>query len=214
MLEFARSESSSWVAELEWPQEVGSLLEVGTNSEDLVDQVLHANDPIFAKAGLDDGVIGESNTLLVNLSISTLVDELTGSLEVGVSICDPWFNNLEHLEGGLSHANEDTIVDLEETEKLKDLAGLWCDLVDTLDTDNKDQLILSWDVVRTILLRKAGETDLLAFLVTILFNVLLGTLEYDTALLFLSLLLLLKLGGSLLSRLLLALALLQESLGD
>jgi len=214
MSELASSESSSGVAELEWPQEVGSLLEVGANGEDLVDQILHADDAVLAKAGLDDRVVGKSNALLLNLSISTLVDELTDGLEVGVSVSNPWLNDLKHFEGGLGHADKDTVVDLEETEKLKDLAGLWCNLVNTLNTDNEDQLVLSRDVVGTILLRKAGKTDLLTLLITIFLDVLLSTLEDDTALLLLCLLLLLKLGGSLLSCLLLTLTLLQESLGD
>jgi len=208
MTEFAGTESTSWVAELEWPEEVGSLLEVGANSEDLVDQILHADNAILAEAGLDESIVCESNALLLNLSISTLVDELTDSLQVGVTIGDPWLDNLQHIESSLGHANEDTIVDLEETEKLKDLAGLWCNLVDTLDTDNEDQLILSRDVKGTLLLRKTGQADLLTLLVTVLLDVLLGTLEDNAALLLLSLLLLLELSGTLLTSLLLGLALL------
>jgi hypothetical protein len=69
--------------------------------------------------------------LLVDLSVSTLVDEFTNSLQIRVSIGNPWLDNLEHLESGLCHANKDTIVDLKETEELEDLSGLWCDLVDT-----------------------------------------------------------------------------------
>jgi hypothetical protein len=107
------------------------LLEVGTNSEDLVDQILHADNAVLAKAVLNDGIVGEGDALLVDLSVSALVDELTNCLEVRVSVGDPWLNDLQHLEGGLSHANEDTIVDLEEAEELEDLAGLWRDLVDT-----------------------------------------------------------------------------------
>ena len=131
MSELASSETTSWVGELERPEEVGSLLEVGADGEDLVDQILHADDSVLAEVGLNKSVIGESNTLLGDLSISTLVNELADGLEVGVSIGDPWLDDLQHLKGGLGHANEDTIVDLEKTEKLKDLAGLWCDLVDT-----------------------------------------------------------------------------------
>jgi hypothetical protein len=112
-------------------QEVGGLLEVGTNGEDLVDQVLHADNAILAEVLLDDGVVGESNALLVDLSVSTLVDELANGLEVGVSVGDPWLDDLEHFKGSLGHANKDTVVDLEKTEELEDLAGLWCDLVDT-----------------------------------------------------------------------------------
>jgi len=108
-----------------------SLLEVGTNGVDLVDQVLHADNTMLAKVGFDDGVVGESNALLFDLSVSTLVDELTNGFQVGVTIGDPWLDNLEHLKSSLGHSNEDTIVDLEETEELKDLAGLWCNLVDT-----------------------------------------------------------------------------------
>ena len=54
MSEFASAESSSWVAELEWPQEVGSLLEVGSNGVNLVDQILHADDTVLAEGTLDD----------------------------------------------------------------------------------------------------------------------------------------------------------------
>ena len=107
------------------------MLEVWTDGEDLVDQILHTDDTVFAKAVLDDGVVGKSNALLIDLSISTLVDELTDSLEVWVSVGDPWLNDLQHLKSSLGHANKDTIVNLEKTEELEDLSGLWCDLVDT-----------------------------------------------------------------------------------
>jgi hypothetical protein len=131
MSELSGAETAGWVAELEWPQEVGSLLEVGANGEDLVDQVLHADNAVLSQVGFDDRVIGESNALLVDLSVSTLVDEFTNSLQIRVSIGNPWLDNLEHLESGLCHADKDTIVDLKETEELEDLSGLWCDLVDT-----------------------------------------------------------------------------------
>ena len=112
-------------------QEIRGLLKVGTNGEDLVDQILNADNAILAKRVLDNGIIGESDTLLVDLSVSTLINELTNSLEVRVSISNPRLDDLQHLEGSFGHANEDTIVDLEETKQLEDLARLWCDLVDT-----------------------------------------------------------------------------------
>lgn len=130
--EFAGAESSSWVGQLEWPEEVGSLLEVGADGEDLVDQILHADNPVLAERVLDDGVVGESNALLLDLSVTTLVDELADGLQVRVSVGDPWLDNLEHLESSLGHANKDTVVDLEKTEELEDLAGLGGNLVDTV----------------------------------------------------------------------------------
>ena len=131
MAELPGAETTSWVAQLEGPEEVGSLLEVGTNGEDLVNQILHADNAVLAQVRFDDRVIGEGNALLVDLSVSTLVDEFTNSLQIRVSIGNPWLDNLEHLESGLCHADKDTIVDLKETEELEDLSGLWCNLVDT-----------------------------------------------------------------------------------
>jgi hypothetical protein len=202
--EFSSAETASWVAKLEWPEEVGGLLEVWTDGEDLVDQILHADDSVFAKASLNNGVVGKGNALLLDLSVSALVDELTNSLEVRVSVGDPWLNNLQHLKGSLSHANKDTIVDLEKTKELEDLSWFWGNLVDTgfgltevqfnmiraclpLDTDNEDQLLLSRDVERALLFGDTSETNLLALLVTVLLDVLLGTLEDDTTLFLLSL---------------------------
>ena len=131
MSKLALVETSSWVGQLEWPEEVGGLLEVWTDSEDLVDKILDTDDTKLAEGSLNKGVVGESNALLVDLSVSTLVDELADGLEVWVAVGDPWLDNLEHLKGGLSQTDKDTIVDLEETEELEDLAWLWCDLVDT-----------------------------------------------------------------------------------
>ena len=69
-------EATSWVRQLEWPEEVAGLLEVGADSEDLMDQVLHADDTELAQVVLDQLVIGQRDALLVDLAISTLVDEL------------------------------------------------------------------------------------------------------------------------------------------
>lgn len=130
--ELAGAETTSWVGQLEWPEEVGGLLEVWSDSEDLVDEILHADNAVLAKVGLDDGVVGKSNALLLDLSVSALVDELADGLQVGVTISDPWLDNLEHLESSLGKTDEDTVVDLEKTEELEDLAGLWSNLVDTV----------------------------------------------------------------------------------
>lgn len=52
-----------------------------------------------------------------------------------------------------------------------------------LDTDNEDKLVLSWNVVGTILLGETSKTDLLALSIAVLLDVLLSTLEDDTTLL-------------------------------
>lgn len=188
VLELAGTEATSGVGELEGPQEVGDLLEVGADRVDLVDEILNADDTVLAEVLLNDGVVGKSDALLVDLAVSTLVDELLDGLEVGVTVGDPGLDNLEHLGDGLGDLDEDAVVDLEETEELEDLAGLGGNLVDTLDADNEHQLGLGRDVGGVILLGSAVKTDLLTLGIAVLLDVLLSTLEDDATLLLVGLL--------------------------
>ena len=123
VLELPRSEPSGRIAQLEGPQEVARLLEIGPHGEDLMDEILHAHDPVFPQIILDDLVVGEGDTLLVDLAVATLVDEFADGLEVGVTVGDVGFDNLEHFRGGFREADEDAVVDLEETEELERFAG-------------------------------------------------------------------------------------------
>ena len=132
VLDLAGVEATVGVGELEGPEEVVGLLEVGANGVDLVDQVFHADNAVLAEVLLNDLVVGKSNALLVDLSVATLVDELTDGLEVGVTVGDEGVDNGQHLLGGLGETDEDTVVDLEQTEKLQDLTGLGSDFVDTV----------------------------------------------------------------------------------
>ena len=70
------SPSSSWVVQLEWPQEVGGVLEVGANSQDLVDQILHTDDSHLAKLGLNDVIGGDGGTVAIDLAIFLFYTEL------------------------------------------------------------------------------------------------------------------------------------------
>ena len=136
VLDLAGVEATVGVGELEGPQEVVGLLEVGANRVDLVDQIFHADNAVLAEVLLNELVVGKGNALLVDLSVATLVDELTDGLEVGVTVGDEGVDNGQHLLGGLGETDEDTVVDLEQTEELQDLAGLGSDLVDTVLSQN------------------------------------------------------------------------------
>ena len=50
------------------------LLEVGANSDDLVDKILDGEDIVLAKRLLDDLVVGEGYTLFVDLAVAALVN--------------------------------------------------------------------------------------------------------------------------------------------
>ena len=208
MLELARSESTRRVTQFERPQEVAGLLEVGPNGKDLVNQILHADDAVLAEIGFDQGVIGQGDALLVDLAVSTLIDELPDGLEVRIPVGDPGFYHFKHLGCGLGETNKDAVVDLDQTQKLKDLAWLGGDLVDTvrrvlfshcssyrrlgrdhlpLDADNKDQLRLGRNEVRALLLAETGKANPFALSFAVLPHILLSTLEDDASFLLVNL---------------------------
>jgi hypothetical protein len=179
-----------------------------------MDQVLHTDNTVLAEVLLNNLVVGESNALTTDLSIPPLVDELADGLEIWIAIGDVRVDNRQHLRGGLVQANEDAIVDLKETEQLQDLAGLRSNLVDTLNSHNENQSRLVGNVKGPLLSAQTGETDLLALGITVLLNVRLSTLEDNSTLFLVGLLLFLKLGPASGSSLLLALALFKERLGN
>jgi len=207
VLELALVETAVGVGQLEGPQEVVGLLEVGANGVDLVDQILHADNAVLAEVLLDDLVVSQGSTLLVDLAVTALVQKLTDGLQVGVTVGDVGVDDGQHLLGGLGQADEATAVDLEQTEQLEDLAGLGGNLVDTegksqssirryvsdrrdvpLDTDNEDQLGLIVNVEVALLAGSAGQADLLTLSIAVLLDVGLGALEDDTTLLLVGLL--------------------------
>lgn len=183
VLELPRVETTSGVAQLEWPQEVRGLLEVGADSENLVDEILDTDNAVLAQRRLDDGVVGKSNALLVNLAVAALVDELLDALQVGVAIGNPRLDDLDHLLCSLGNLDEDTVVDLQQTQKLEDLPRLGGNLVDTLNPDEEDQVVLGRNVEGVALLGDTSKTDLLALSLTVLLDILLGALEDDGTLL-------------------------------
>jgi hypothetical protein len=183
VLELAGAETAGGVGQLEGPEEVVGLLEVGANGVDLVDQILHADNAELAEVLLDDLVVGEGSALLVDLSVTTLVQKLADGLQVGVSVGNVGVDDSQHLLGGLGETNESTRVDLEQTQKLEDLAGLGSNLVDTLDTDNEDKLGLTLNEEAALLASNAVEADLLALSGAVLLDIRLGTLEDNTTLL-------------------------------
>ena len=64
------SPSSSWVVQLEWPQEVGGILEVGSDSQDLMDQILNTDDAHLAELALNDVIGGDWGAVTINLNKS------------------------------------------------------------------------------------------------------------------------------------------------
>jgi len=208
VLEFTGPEAASRARKLEGPQKVAGLLEVGSNSVYLVDQVLHTYDAVFTEIILDKLVVGKRDALLVDLAVTALVDELADRFQVGVAIGNVRVDNGKHLGRSLGEADEDTIVNLEEPEELKNLARFRSDLINTLNSNNKNQFRFIRNVERTLLLAQTSQTDLLPLCIAILLDVRFCALEDNTTLRLIGLLLLFQLSSASGSGLLLALSLL------
>ena len=137
MLKLPRPPPPSRVPQLKRPQKVARLLEIGPHGENLVDQVLHTDDPKFPQMLLENGIIRQWNPLpgpqlVSNLAISALVDQGAYGFQVRVSVGDEGFDDLEHFYGGFCEADENRGVDLEEAEELKGFARFGGDFVDTM----------------------------------------------------------------------------------
>lgn len=128
-------ESTEWGGELEWPEEVVDLLELGSAGHDLVDEILHAVDTVGSELVGDDAVVGEWDSASVDLAISSLVDELGDGLSGWVTEGDVWLNNTDHVPGGLVKLDKNTVVELSKSEELQDLLWLGSKLVDTTQNE-------------------------------------------------------------------------------
>ena len=170
------------VGELEGPKEVVDFLKVRTDSDDFMNEVFDTDNTVLAKGLFNDSIVMDRDTLLLNLGISTLVDQFTNGLQVGGTVSDIGLNELEHFRGSLVQADKDTIVDLQQTQELKHLTRLGGNVVDTTDTDNKDQLFLGRNIVVTVGFGLATKSDFLTFS-SLVFSMVFGsTLEKITSL--------------------------------
>jgi len=129
--------------QLEGPEEVVALLEVGAASLDLVDHVFHRDDSVFAEHALNDGVVGKGDSSSVHLAVASLVDQLLDHGRGGVSVGDEWLHHADHVDGGLVQTDEHSVVQLSQTQKLHNLLGLGGQFVDTSGTDHERDLCVS-----------------------------------------------------------------------
>jgi hypothetical protein len=130
-------ESSSGASKLEGPQEVVGFLEVLTAAGDLVDEVLNGVDVVLSEGLLDEVVGLKGNSLSVDLAVSSLENEFSDGVLGGVSVGDVGLNSSEHIDGGSVELDEDTIVELSESEESHDSDSLGVEFVNTSDSNNE-----------------------------------------------------------------------------
>ena len=120
-------------SQLEGPEEVVGLLEVGTDGDDLVDEVFNASNTVLSEDTLNNRVVGEGNSRSIDLTVASLVDKLSNHTLAGVTIGNVGLNSSDHVHGGLVESNEHTVVELSQSEELQNLSAGRVKLVDTIN---------------------------------------------------------------------------------
>jgi len=103
-------ESTLGGAELERPQEVVSLLEVGSDIVDFVDQVFNTDDTVLTKNLFNNFVGSDGDSLLVDLSETSLVDQVGDSVSSGETESDIRFDLLDHVKSSSVDSDEGSVV--------------------------------------------------------------------------------------------------------
>jgi len=142
-------ESTLGGRKLEGPEEVVGFLEMGSDSVDFVDQIFNADDLELTKSLFNDFIGGNGDSLLVDLSITSLVDHVGDGMSGGETESDIRFDFLDHVKSSSVNSDEGGVVNLSKTEQLEDLFDLRSKIVDTSDSDHKDDSRFSGNVERT-----------------------------------------------------------------
>jgi len=133
-------------------QTVVNGLKVIANGVDFVDQVLDASNSLAAHAFFDNVVVGDLDSLAVDLDGASLVDHVFDGGLGWVAPGDEWVADSQHLDGSLVQPDKNSVSDLPEPQKLKGLLGFWRKLVDTSNSDNQSEFWLVRNVeVSTVL---------------------------------------------------------------
>lgn len=171
-------EAASRGGQLERPEESVDLLEVRTNSEDLVNDVLSTMNTQVAQVLGDQSVIGQRDSGSVDLQVTSLVHQLSDSGQRRVAEGNIRSHSSEHLGNGAVHLEENTVVELLQSEELQDLSGLGSHLVDTDESGNEQELGFRLDEEVAALSGLASQANEVGLTSSVLLQVLDGsTLE-------------------------------------
>lgn len=138
-------DSTSWRVESEWEEEIVDLFEFRSKVVNLIDDVLDALDAVLSESLFDDLVLDQWDSLSVELSISSLVNQSLNSALGWESISDIWLDLSEHVHWGLVVLDENSVADFSKSEKREDFSLFWSDLGKTFDSDNQEELVLLLD---------------------------------------------------------------------
>lgn len=97
-------------SELEGPEEVVGNLEVRSDSVDFVDQIFNTDDAILTKSLFNDLIGGNGDSLLIDLSVSSLVDHVGDGMSGGITESDIRLDLLDHVKSSSVNSDEGGVV--------------------------------------------------------------------------------------------------------
>jgi len=103
-------ESTLGGGKLEGPEEVVGFLEVGTAGVKFSDQIFNTNDLVLSENLFNDFVGSDGDSLLVDLTVSSLIDQIRDSLSGGISESDERFDLLDHVKGSSVNSDKGSVV--------------------------------------------------------------------------------------------------------
>lgn len=117
-----------------------------------MDEILNAVDTVGAELTGNDAVVSKWNSASVDLTGSSLVNEILDHVSGWISESNMGLNNSNHVPCSFVKLDEHTIVQLSQSKELQNLLWLGSKLVDTFDSDNESNLCLSFNVELSLLL--------------------------------------------------------------
>lgn len=83
-----------------------------------MDEILNAGNTGFTEFVSDDRVVSEWDSASVNLTVSSLVDKVGDGGSGWETISDEWLDHSDHVPSGLVELDENTVVELSQSEEL------------------------------------------------------------------------------------------------
>jgi len=163
--------SASRSVQLERPQKVRRLPEVGSDAGYFVNQIRYADDVAFTQFLLDDLVVDNRNSLTLHLCETTFENQGVDGLHVRMTPSDVRFHDTQHIDRGLVQFDENAVVDLSQTEQLQNFTHTRMKTVDTSNANNERQFGLIGNVEIALLPRHSLDTKQVALLTTKSFDV-------------------------------------------
>jgi hypothetical protein len=160
------SPSSSGSSKFEWPQEVVGFLEVRAAGVDFVDQIFNTDNTVFTQNLFDRTVVLKSNSLSLNFTVASFIDEFSDGISGGISkvttklpVGDVGLDPPEDIHRSFVDSDECCIVELSESEESHDPGALRVQLHNTTDSHDDCDFGCRWNIDLTLIFSQSSSVD-------------------------------------------------------